>query len=108
MTIGTQRPIILKPFRWNSEKSELLRVTCGIGFERIVLAIESSGLLDVLAHPNVVQYPRQKMLVVAVKGYAYFVPAVEEDDYVFLKTIFPSRRATRDYLGGERNAEEKE
>jgi len=30
--------------------------------------------------------------------YAYLVPLVEEDDYLFLKTIVPSRKATRDYL----------
>ena len=61
------------------------------------MAIESGGLLDVLIHPNSRQYPNQKVLVVAVMEYVYLVPHVEEPDSMFLKTIVPSRKATRDY-----------
>ncbi|MDP2832577.1 MAG: hypothetical protein Q8Q28_04635 [Pseudomonadota bacterium] len=58
-----------------------------------------------LAHPNPVKYPRQRVLVVVCDNYAYLVPFVEEDDYFFLKTIIPSRKATRDYLNqGEADA----
>lgn len=57
-----------------------------------------NGLLDILAHPNPGKYPRQKLLVVACDGYAYLVPFVEQDDHFFLKTVIPSRKATRDYL----------
>jgi len=39
-------------------------------------------------------------MVVNVEGHAYLVPFVEDDREVFLKTIIPSRKATRDYLGG--------
>jgi hypothetical protein len=52
----------------------------------------------VLAHPNPEQYPGQRILVVEVNQYVYLVPFVEDDDYLFLKTIIPSRKATRDYL----------
>ena len=70
-----------------------------------MVAIESGGLLDILAHPNLAKYPNQKMLVVASDGYAYLVPFVEEDDHFFLKTVIPSRKATRDYLNqGEADA----
>ena len=51
-----------------------------------------------LAHPNPEQYPGQRILVVEVNQYVYLVPYVEDDDYLFLKTIIPSRKATRDYL----------
>jgi hypothetical protein len=44
-------------------------------------------------------YPRQQVMVVSVDGYAWLVPFVEEDEYYFLKTVIPSRKATRDYLG---------
>lgn len=88
----------MKPFRWNPEKNEALRVERGVSFERIVVAVESDGLLDVLAHPNLSKYPRQRVLIVACDGYVYLVPFVEEDDYFFLKTVIPSRKATRDYL----------
>jgi len=71
----------------------------------MVVAMESGGLLDILAHPNLAKYPNQKMLVVASDGYAYLVPFVEEDDHFFLKTVIPSRKATRDYLNqGETDA----
>ena len=88
----------MKPFRWNHEKNEALKVERNISFEEIVLAIEADGLLDVLRHPNPEKYPNQSVLVVALDGYAYLVPYVEEPDYFFLKTVIPSRKATRDYL----------
>ena len=95
----------MKPFRWSPEKNEQLQLDRGISFENIVVAIESGGLLDILAHPNLAKYPKQKMLVVASNGYAYLVPFVEEDDHFFLKTVIPSRKATRDYLNqGETDA----
>lgn len=40
-------------------------------------------------------------------GYVYLVPFVEEEEYFFLKTIIPSRKATRDYLKrGEHDVED--
>lgn len=88
----------MKPFRWSSEKNETLRSERGISFESIVVAVESGGLLDILAHPNPAKYPKQRILVVVSDNYAYLVPFVEEDDYYFLKTVIPSRKATKDYL----------
>lgn len=96
----------MKPFRWSQEKNEIIRSDRGISFENIVVAVESGGLLDILAHPNQEKYPRQRVLVVKCDNYVYLVPFVEEDDYFFLKTIIPSRKATRDYLNqGEADAE---
>ena len=78
----------------------------GMSFEKIVIAIESSGLVDILAHPNPAKYPRQRIFVVAADGYIYLVPFVEEDDCFFLKTIIPSRKAARNYLDqGDADAE---
>jgi uncharacterized DUF497 family protein len=96
----------MKPFRWNPKKNETVKAERGISFEGIVVSIEAGGLLDILAHPNQSKYPRQSVLVVACDNYAYLVPFVEEEDYFFLKTIIPSRKATRDYLNqGEADAE---
>ena len=62
-------------------------------------------MLDVVAHPNKSKYPNQMILVVSFDGYVYLVPFVEEADHFFLKTLIPSRKATRDYLQqGEPNA----
>jgi uncharacterized DUF497 family protein len=95
----------MKPFRWSPEKNNVLKRERGVSFESMVVAIEAGGLLDVLAHPNEEKYPRQRVLVVAHDSYAYLVPFVEEVDYIFLKTVIPSRKATRDYLNpGENDA----
>lgn len=97
----------MKAFRWNPEKNAALVLDRGVSFERIVVAIESGGLLDVLAHPSPAKYPRQRVLVVVADDYVYLVPFVEEDEYLFLKTIIPSRKATREYLmRGEPDAED--
>ena len=97
----------MKPFRWSPEKNGALKSDRGISFERIVVAVESGGLLDILAHPNAAKYPRQRVLVVACDSYVYLVPFVEEDEFYFLKTAIPSRKATRDYLSrGEADAED--
>ena len=88
----------MKPFRWGAEKNEQLKLERGISFEQMVVAVEAGGLLDILAHPNPTKYPNQKVLVVSFDGYVYLVPFVEEIDHFFLKTVIPSRKATRDYL----------
>lgn len=88
----------MKPFRWSPEKNEALTAGRGVSFETVVVAIETGGLLDILSHPNPAKYPRQRILVVAADSYVYLVPFVEEEDYFFLKTIIPSRKATRNYL----------
>lgn len=96
----------MKPFRWGAEKNEQLKLDRGVSFEAMVVAMEAGGLIDILAHSNPAKYPNRRVLVVASNGYAYLVPFVEEDDYFFLKTVIPSRKATRDYLNqGEPDAQ---
>lgn len=65
------------------------------------MAVESGQLLDIVQHPNPAKYPRQQIMVVAVAGYAHLVPFVEQEDHFFLKTIIPSRKATRDFIAKE-------
>ena len=88
----------MKPFRWPFDKNERLKAGRGLTFEQMIVAIESGGLLDVVVHPNRAKYPRQQVFVVSCEGYVYLLPFVEEDDHYFLKTIIPSRKATREYL----------
>ena len=38
-------------------------------------------------------------MVVNISEYIYLVPYVESEDEIFLKTIIPSRKATKKYLG---------
>ena len=91
----------MKPFRWSSEKNRPLKIERGVSFEQMVVAMDDGGLLDILEHPNAAKYPKQKVLVVGSDGYASLVPCVEASDHVFLKTVIPSRKATRDYLRGK-------
>lgn len=88
----------MKPFRWSPDKNEQLKAERGISYEEVVLSIEAGGLLDIVGHSNPGRHPKQRMFIVAVEAYAYLVPFVEEKEYYFLKTIIPSRKATRDYL----------
>ena len=93
--------IDMKRFKWNTEKNEILAKQRGITFEEIVQKIESGVKIIETDHPNKKKYPNQKILVVDINGYAYLVPFVIDDDgSLFLKTIIPSRKATKKYLGG--------
>ncbi len=86
-------------FRWSEEKNTLLKRTRGIGFEEVVAAIDQGYLLDLREHPNKEQYAHQKVYVVMMRSYVYIVPFVESETEIFLKTIIPSRKETRRYLG---------
>ena len=89
----------MKRFNWNPEKNEQLRGERGISFEEILFHIENGDILDILKHPNQTKYQGQQIFVVAVNDYVHLVPFVEDEYEVFLKTIIPSRKATRKYLG---------
>jgi len=87
-------------YKWDHEKNEKLKADRGLSFEQVILHVERGGLIDVIEHPNQSKYPNQQMLIVKIKNYAYLVPFVEDEKGKFLKTIIPSRKATREYLGG--------
>lgn len=89
----------MKYFVWDEQKNAQLKAERGLGFEEIVFLIERGDLLDVLEHPNQQRYGGQRIFVVQREDYVYLVPFVEDERFVFLKTIIPSRKATRDYLG---------
>lgn len=91
----------MKYFAWNEAKNEALRSEREIGFEDIVFHIERGGLLDILEHPNQTRYGGQRIFVVRRDDHVYLVPFVEDETFVFLKTIIPSRKATKQYLGQE-------
>lgn len=88
---------VLKIYNWNSEKNQLLIKGRGISFERIVFEISLGNELAVVEHPNQEKYPGQMISIVQVDDYVYAVPFVESETEIFLKTIIPSRKATRHY-----------
>jgi len=91
----------MKLYDWNDEKNEWLRQERGIIFEDAVFHLNHGGLLDTIENPNQSQYPRQRIFIIDVEGYAFLVPFVEDEDTIFLKTIIPSRKMTKLYLGGD-------
>ena len=96
----------MKYFDWDDAKNAKLRAERGIGFEDVVFYIERGDLLDILEHPNPGRYAGQRIFVVRRESYVYPVPVVEGEHTVFLKTIIPSRKATKEYLGEESDGED--
>lgn len=88
----------MKYFDWDQDKNEVLKRERDISFEEVVIAIFEGRVLDDVKHPNKKRYPNQRMLVVNIDNYACLVPYVEDAKKVFLKTIIPSRKATKKYL----------
>ena len=89
----------MKRFAWNVEKSLQLKAERGVSFEDALYQIERGNVLDLVDHPNRERYPNQRMWIVEIDDYAWLVPFVESEQEIFLKTIIPSRKATRQYLG---------
>lgn len=88
----------MKYFDWDSEKNEWLIQEREISFEEVLVAIEGGYLLDIVEHPRKSRYPKQKVFIVHIQEYAYLVPFVENEEKIFLKTIIPSRKATKKYI----------
>jgi uncharacterized DUF497 family protein len=85
-------------FDWDPEKNEWLKSERGISFEELALLLAAGRLWKITAHPNQRKYPNQRVFLVPVDGYIYFVPHVIDGETIFLKTAFPHRGATQDYL----------
>ena len=92
-----------KIIRYSLEKNEILKKERDISFEDVILSIENGCLLDDREHPNKKKYENQNIFIILVeiKNYVYLVPYVEEEDYIFLKTIIPSRQMNKKYNKGE-------
>jgi uncharacterized DUF497 family protein len=89
----------MNQFDWDPEKNQQLIEERGICFEEVIFHLQSDGLLDDIKHPNQESYAHQRVYIVAIEDYAYLVPYVESNEAIFLKTIIPSRKATKQYLG---------
>ena len=91
----------MKVYSWNPEKNELLQKERSVSFEEVVLNIQLGNEVTIYDYPNTRKYPNQKISVVLIEDYAYLVPYVEDKDQIFLKTIIPSRKATKQYVGDD-------
>jgi uncharacterized DUF497 family protein len=89
----------MKLYDWDPEKNQQLIEERGISFEEVIFHLQSDSLLDDVEHPNQKEYSHQRMYVVLIEDYVYLIPYVESKNGIFLKTIIPSRKATKHYLG---------
>ncbi|MDO8497656.1 MAG: toxin [bacterium] len=88
----------MKRIEFNKEKSKNLKKDRGISFEKVSLIIKRKGFIGIVEHPNKKRYPKQRMYLVKIEEYIFIVPFVEDEEKIFLKTIYPSRKHTKKYL----------
>jgi uncharacterized DUF497 family protein len=84
-------------YEWSPQKNEWLKLERNISFEKIVFHLARGDVWKLADHPDQENYPRQRIYFVVVDDYVYLVPHVVEKDHVFLKTIIPSKKATKIY-----------
>lgn len=68
----------------------------------VILNLEEKGPIDILINTNE-KYLGQSLYVVELNNYIYLVPFVKNNDEIFLKTIYPSRKATDIYIRRKKN-----
>lgn len=85
-------------FDWDPVKNEKLMAERGVSFEDVITAFDENRILDTTHHSNQKKYPSQRQYMVQIANYIYVVPFVEKDGVIFLKTMYPSRVATKKYL----------
>jgi hypothetical protein len=88
-----------KIIRWSVLKNTQLKLERNISFETILSLLDTDNVLADVEHPNLVKYPNQRIFVLLIVDYVYMVPYIENDEEIFLKTIIPSRKLTKQYLG---------
>lgn len=79
--------------RWDPDKSRKLKKERGVSFEEVI----QNRLVATEEHPV---RGHQKLMLFARDGYILVVPYVTKGDEVFLKTLFPSRKYTREWKEG--------
>ena len=67
-----------------------------------LLKIAAGELLDTIENPQE-RYAHQRIYVMDIGKYIWLVPFVENEKEIFLKTMIPSRKASKHYLGGAGN-----
>lgn len=87
-------------YQYSPEKSVRLKKERGIDFEDVITLIAVGRVMATKEHPNKDRYPHQYIYEIEVGGYVYIVPFVVEGTIGFLKTIYPSRIATKRHRRG--------
>ena len=82
-------------YEFDPVKNDQLKRERSISFEQIISLIETGNLIQILEHPDGDKYPGQWLFEINVDGYIYIVPVVRQGQTLFLKTVYPSRKATK-------------
>ena len=85
-------------YDWNPDKNEWLKKNRNISFEQIIFHLSQGDIWMVSDHPNQEKYPKQRIYFVVVENNVYLVPHIIKKDVIFLKTVFPSRKATKAFF----------
>ena len=93
---------IMKIYNWNIDKNIKLKKERNISFDEIVFYIDNGNLIEIIENPNNEKYGNQRIFILNINDYIYYVPFVENDNEIFLKTIIPSRKLTKKYLGSKK------
>ncbi len=95
MIYNVYHTVYMKYFDWDDEKNKWLMENRGISFDICVVAIEQGKVLAIV--PN--KHPRthQKKYIIEIDDYVYVIPYVEDDEKIFFKTVYPSRKENKKY-----------
>ena len=66
------------------------------------MALENGDVIEIIPNPSQ-NHLEQKCLVVNINNYAYLVPYIENNDGIFLKTIYPSRKYSKLFIRENQN-----
>jgi len=84
-------------YDWNPEKNVWLKKERKLSFEQVVFHLSQGYVWKVADHPDQKKYPGQKIYFVIIEDYIYMIPHVIKKEFIFLKTITPTRKATKAY-----------
>ncbi len=85
-------------YEWSPKKNEWLKKERNISFEQIIFHLSQGDIWKISEHPDQKTYPGQKIYFVLIESCIYLVSHILEQEYIFLKTIIPSRKATKIYF----------
>ncbi len=86
-------------YKWDEDKSALLKSTRGFSFNDVIKEISQNGILDNYKHPNSKKYPNQFIYIISLGEYVHYIPYVIDGDDIFLKNIIPNRKLNKKYKG---------
>ncbi len=75
-------------FIFDEEKNQILFEQRGLSFEEAIEIIAQQGVLLDFQHPNVEDYPNQRMMVISINSYPHCIPYVMDGEKFILKNNF--------------------